>query len=132
MAKPKLKQETRIRVRLRRIEWGDFRKSAQTLFEELPQSFRRTLKGNDAVCFISGNERQMAFVYGFVPVGKTKGNVNYESRRYGIVPHVTLRLTGSKWSPTMLANHANACGLELIGIKRFEDYYSELFEEETE
>jgi hypothetical protein len=119
----------RAKVRLRRVARGDFRKSEHTLFNELPVAFRRKLKGTDAVCFISGTGNQVVFVYGFTSVGMTQAIGPHKSRRYGIVTSVRLRLTGSTWNPLMLQNYADECGIELAGIKRFEDHYEKLRKE---
>jgi len=115
-------------VRLRRVERGDFRTTERTMFENLPAALRRKLKGSDAVCFVSGVGNQIVFVYGFTNVGLTKATGRHKPRRYGIVTSVRLRLTGSTWNPLMLANYADACGIELLGLKRFEEHYEHLAE----
>ena len=112
----------KIKVRLRRIVRGNFRKSERTLFEELPAHVRRGLSNTDAVCFVSSGGNQLVFVYGFTNVGLTK-NTGTVRRRFGIVTSIRLRLTGSTWSPEMLQNYAADCGIELEGIKRFEAHY---------
>lgn len=120
----------RATVRLRRVAQADFRKNEKTMFESLPAKVRKSLKLNDAVCFISGTGNQIVFVYGFTEVGTTKpSNPIYKPRRYGIVTSVRLRLTGSNWNPLMLQNYAESCGIELIGIKRFEEHYAKLRKE---
>jgi len=45
------------------------------------------------------------------------------------IASVRLRLTGSHWNPLMLQNYAEACGIELMGIKRFEEHYERLRKE---
>ena len=113
----------RINVRLKMVAQGDFRRSEYTLFSGLPRKFRKSLNSNDAVCFVSGSGSQVVFVYSFTDVGRTKGNTLYGSRSYGIVTSVRLRLTGSTFNPLMLQNYAGACGIELEGLRHFEDYF---------
>jgi len=42
-----------------------------------------------------------------------------------VVDSRRLRISGGAWSPLMLQNYANAVGLNLVGIKRFEQLYDE-------
>lgn len=128
---PKIKRGCHLRVRLRRVEHGDFRTSEQTMFNALPAAVRNDLRGFDAVAFVSATGNQIVFVYGFTNVGMTKPTGLHKARRYGIVTSVRIRLTGSTWNPLMLQNYAADCGLELIGLKRFEEHYSKLKGEEA-
>ena len=121
----------RIRLRLRKVAHGDFRTSEHTMYKSLPAALRNSLKGNDAVCFVSGTGNQLVFVYKYIDVGITRPtHPGVRARRYGIIASIRLRLTGSTWNPLMLQNYAtDYCGIELIGLKRFEEHYERLAKE---
>ncbi len=115
----------RAKVRLRRVARGDFRTSEHTMLMSL-QPHERKLRGNDCVCFISGTGNQVVFVYAMKSAGETRATSKYEARPIEIVTSVRLRLTAGSWNPLMLQNYAADAGLELEGLKRFEEHYSNL------
>lgn len=119
----------RAKVRLRKVVGGDFRTSEATMMGKLPRAFLNTLRGNDAVCFISGSYNQVAFVYGFKPAGTIPKTSTRRARTYEMVTSVKVRLTGSQFDPLALADYAKKAGIHLEGLKLFKDRYSYLLEQ---
>ncbi len=89
------------------------------LFRKLDH-FPGELGKGEAFLFISKGGNQVIFVFrdpiDFVEKGKVRSVT--DSRR--------LRLDGGSWSPYMLQNYAEAVGLHLAGIKRFEQVHAEM------
>lgn len=110
---------TRIAVHLRRIAVSDFRTSEATMFAALPANVRETLKGSDAVCFVSRSGNQIVFVYRQVVCGITRGG-----GRQMLTASVRLRLSHGTWNPLLLQNYANSVGLKLVGLPRFEEHFA--------
>lgn len=108
-------------MRLKYIEQVDFRKSEYTNFQDLLKREKELdLKDNDVVAFVSNSRMQIVFVSRPTSIdGATKECEVISSRRLRIS-------SGGTWNPTMLANYASMAGIELIGIKRFEDHYRHL------
>lgn len=108
-------------MRLKEIVSADFRKNEATLFEEHNTKKKWNLRGGEVVCFLSLNRDQIAFVFAPRDEGVNKaGNARtvFYSQR--------LRIRGGRWDPLMLQNYAMDAGIELDGIKRFEEHYKEL------
>lgn len=114
-----------LRVRLRHIMRGDFRKSEETLTNEVMKEVRELKLGkSDAICMLSSNGKIMRFVFGFLEddMIDAKGNT-VQDRRTKILPSRQYRITQhGTFNPLMLANYAEAMGIELAEIKRFESY----------
>ena len=115
-------------MRLKLIHRGDFRKSELTLFNEAMKAHKGLKLGSDdCVLFISGNGKILKFVYGFTEqevmrysTKETTGNTTK------ILESTVYRIDGSgTWNPLMLRNYADAAGVSLIGLKRFEQHYRE-------
>lgn len=114
-----------IKLKLKRVSLGDFRRSEATLYEALPVAERK-LRGEEAILFVSGVGNQMAFVWAPVKaIGQT-------GRETVIIRSAKLRLTSGTWSPLMLENYANALGLELDGFKRLEKQFAHLRDDPDE
>jgi hypothetical protein len=108
-------------MRLRYIYRGDFRKSEHTLFN-LVSAEVKDLKLNegDCVLLLSHSGKLLKFVYGMKELQNGEKTVK-------ILPSQTYRITsGGTWNPLMLKNYASAVGIELQGLKRFEDHYRSL------
>ena len=121
---------TTVSCRLRHIVWpADFRRSDATLYAELPAAVRRELKGDDVVCFVSGTGNQVLFVYMQRKVGLIRNTRLKKTRPRQLTHSVRLRLNAGRFSPDMLANYAAECGIQLRGIKSFEDHYAYLLSE---
>ncbi len=118
------------KLRLKQIIPVRFNCADSTNFKELYQSrtyrpILRSLKPGECVCFISKGDNCLAFVQGFVK-GKSKEGkewVIFPSRRHRIERGPGL---SDKFEPLMLANYAKHLGIELVGIKLFEEHFKHL------
>jgi hypothetical protein len=120
-------------MRLRYIYRGDFRKSEVTLYDEaMKEAKDLNLGSEDCILLLSGNGKQMKFVYGFDDVSVIGGRTGAATgRQTKVYASEVVRIHGpGGWSPKMLVNYAEQAGLELSGLKRFETYYKHLIEEE--
>jgi len=81
--------------------------------------FPGELKPGEAYLFLSKGLDQAMFVFATHQSADENGVVR------SVVDSRRLRLTSGSWSPYMLQNDANAVGLSLLGIKRFEQIYAE-------
>jgi len=109
-------------IRLKGVVQCSFIRSEVTnlaLYEQ-EGHFPGELGEGEAFLFISKQGNQVIFVFrdplNFDVSGKIR-NVT-DSRR--------LRLESGTWSPYMLQNYAEAVGLHLVGIKRFEQVHAEM------
>jgi hypothetical protein len=98
----------------------DFRSSEKTNFEEFKKSSRYPgdLKKNETFLFISKGGEQLLWILNVkeLPgVGKTRQVI--DSRKW--------RIDGGAWNPMMLKNYAKLVGLDLVGLKSFEETYEE-------
>ena len=83
------------------------------------------LGSDDCVLFISGSGKILRFVYGFTEQEVVSGGRRYTGEQTQILETSVYRIIGGgRWSPLMLKNYADECGLELVGLKRFEEHYS--------
>lgn len=109
-----------MRLRLRQIfKDVDFRFSELTIYEKYtPVQVRESLRPGDAALFISRSGSQLLWVlhYGEMAAQKTQRTV---------IQSMKLRVSGGYWNPLMLQNYANEIGIELEGIKRFEELFGE-------
>lgn len=98
---------------------GDFRTNDQTMMLDAIKREKLELGPNDVVAFVSLAHNQILFVWRPLEIdvsayGHRRGNATvFRSQR--------LRLSNSTWEPTMLANYAADVGLQLDGLRRFED-----------
>lgn len=116
-------------MRLRLIYRGDFRKSEETLFNEVMQKHKGLKLGpEDCVLLMSGNGKILKFVYGFTEQEVfSEKKEDFTGRKTKILESTVYRISGAGgWNPTMLANYAEQAGVPLHGLKRFQDYYKEL------
>ncbi len=110
-----------ISITLAEINEAHFGRSEATMFDSLPKKTRDGIQENTAVCFISRTGNQLCFVW--------RNKVVYRPDGSTVVPALMsakLRLRTGTWSPDMLANYASEVGLNLVGIKRFEQHYKEI------
>lgn len=114
-----------LRVRLRHIVRTDFRKSEETMLNEVIKEVKNLKLGqNDCVAMLSGNGKLLRFVFGFLEheMVDARGNT-VAAKLQRILPSRTYRITQHGFfNPLMLANYAEALGIELADIKRFESY----------
>jgi len=73
------------------------------------------LRKGEAFLFIAKGMNQVVFIF---KTFKVEGRTVVDSRR--------LRLDGGTWNPMMLQNYANAVGINLAGVKRFEQIHDEM------
>jgi len=116
-AKTKLRLKAVMRVSFQRSE-----KTNLDIFKRAPH-YPGDLKSGEAFLFLSMTGDQLLFIYrnpiDFMgPAGKTW--VVTDSRK--------LRLSGGTWNPHMLQNYAHELGLDLVGIKRFEQIHDEMMQ----
>lgn len=127
--------ETTYRVRLKAvIEDVDFRKASSTNFYELGRLTRykpifEGLRKGQAVCFISKRMDQVAFVLSSKPVNAPFRNLYAERKAFMTL---MMRVEGGRWNPLMLANYAADCGIELVGLSKYEDRYEAQLEEKRQ
>lgn len=118
------------RRRLRAIIPVSFVKSEETNFDEIYNSreYHKLVKSmdpEDVICMASLGGNQLVFVHGYVKVetpGESPWMVLFSQR---------IRIKRGKglsdvFEPKMLANYARQAGIELVGLKLFEEYYKEL------
>lgn len=111
-----------MRLKLRAIvSDADFRKNEATLYEEFKasRSYPGKLRANECFLFLSKSRNQLLWFFSDVRMtdGWTKQIAVYDSRRW--------RIKSGTWHPFMLANYAADVGIELVGIKRFEEIHDE-------
>ncbi|MCK5617304.1 hypothetical protein KAR91_86370 [Candidatus Pacearchaeota archaeon] len=105
------------RIKLKAIKYVDFRKSEWTNYQEFKKSkkFPGELTHNEAFLFISNTGNQLIWMLNVA--NGPLGHRIVDSRRW--------RFTGtSSWNPLMLANYAEEVGIELIGIKKFQEIFA--------
>jgi len=74
------------------------------------------LKANDVVLLVSKQGNQLVFLHGFNA---------FEERR--VLRSTRFRIEGGgSWNPLMLVNYAKSVGLEISGLKTYEDHINEL------
>lgn len=112
-----------MKVRLKQIIRDvDFRKTELQNYEDHRKDKKRfdgDPKPGEAILFVSTSGNQLAWILRYdeaVRVQKT------DRRR---IQSLRMRLSGGYWNPLMLANYARDIGLELQGIKLFEETYKE-------
>lgn len=111
-------------MRLKHVEKVSFRASEQTnwlAFSKTHRDIALSLRKDDVVCFLSQTENQLVFIHGFDAWEDETGRV------VQVLSTRRLRIN-TRWNPLMLANYAAQVGLELEGLKRFEEFYKSLKE----
>jgi hypothetical protein len=110
-----------LRVRLRAIIFdSDFRKNEVSLYEQFRRNKKRfpgERKAGECDLFISKQRNQLIWFVSETPLETTRG------RPVVAVHSFRSRLDHSGWNPQMLANYAKAVGIDLVGIRRFEDAF---------
>lgn len=97
----------------------DFRYNELSIYEKFrkSKSFVADPRVGEAILFVSKNGNQLLWVLGYdedVMVQKT-------SRRR--IETLRLRVSGGYWNPLMLADYAENVGIQLEGLKKFEEVY---------
>ena len=104
-------------MRLRHIETTSFSYSEETMYAMVSKEYVHlaSLGKNDVVLFRSSTGNQLMFVFGFSELTKRRVERYLRSERLRLPKH-------REWDPMMLANYARDCGIELEGIKTFEQH----------
>lgn len=104
-------------LRLRFVGVTDFRKSEQTMFDEMMKERPLRLGENDVVMFRSGRGDQLVFV-------QRKETVGGNGRE--ILPSRKLRVSWGAWSEIMIADYARMVGISLENLPTLEQFFSRL------
>ena len=114
-------------MRIRRVVEADFRWSEYGIWVKflnkkknrvyVNRSFVSTLKVDDVVLFISKKGNQLLFVHGFENLRNEAGDelISLPSNRHRIVK--------GTWSPYMLVTYARRAGVNITGLKTFEQHF---------
>lgn len=107
-----------IRLNLKLIASVDFRHGIPHHYDELRKKrMLRDVADDEVILLVSQTGRQMAFVFREHEIHSRSGDT------VKALAHYRIQLDRhTSWSPLMLSEYANAAGIELIGIKRFEEY----------
>lgn len=97
----------------------DFRKNELTNWLEMQKEHPLVLGKDQTVCFVSSSMRQIVFILACKVVQTKKLD------EVPLIESLRLRLGAGQWDPYMLQNYANELGIELVGIKRFEQILQE-------
>jgi hypothetical protein len=110
-----------MKLRLKAIiQDADFRYNELNMYEQYrkTKAFTGDPGRNEAFLFVSKRGNQLVWILNYEPgvlVQKT------ERKR---IESLRMRVSGGYWNPLMLANYALAVGIELEGIKRFEEAFA--------
>lgn len=114
-------------MRLKLIADANFQYSeAENLKDVLKKNPSVTMTPADVVLLVSRSKDQMVFMHRPTELnletlpgaGARKGTaIAYHSER--------VRLSRSTWNPLMLQNYANSVGIELDGLRRFEEIHEQ-------
>lgn len=107
------------RLRLKGVVQCSFARSEDTNLKLYRQTahYPGDLQPGEAFLFLAQGGDQVVFVFSDIAVDF--GGVTRE-----VIDSRKLRLRSGTWSPFMLQNYANMVGLELVGIKRFEQVHA--------
>lgn len=120
-----------IKLRLKLVEHMNFTRSEQTNLDMLAKRLADlNMTRSDVVCLVSKDDRQYVFawlprVVDFAAYDRRlpRERHNGKLRKATVMAYVTvkMRITHGTWDILMLQNYANDVGIELDGIKRFEE-----------
>jgi len=113
-------------VKLRYVYRGNFRKNSVTLLKEaLKEADNMKLGKNDCVLAVSISGKILRFMG--APQTLHRGGSDDATYVTEVQQSLDYRVTGDGvWNPLMLQNYAAELGMELEGLKRFEDHYKEM------
>jgi hypothetical protein len=113
-------------MRLRRVVGPvDFRKSEHTNYLEwAKERENRDLAGqlgqHDVIAFVSSGKSQIVFIRGFDQLKNDEGAVRQ------VLYSQRLRITDGRWDPYMIVNYARMVGINLTGLRSFEEHFGYL------
>lgn len=106
-------------VRLRAIDVGDFRRSAESLLATFMEENRDVhFAPKDVVLFRARLGNQLRFCY-------APAEVEHDGVKRLVWRTVTLRLGNGTWDPAFLTHYAAKAGFQFEGLHRFERFYKE-------
>lgn len=110
-------------MRLRMVVTADFRMGVPTHVDLLRKKKEwPELSGDEVVLLISQTGLQLAFVF---REQNLLGGMKMHTAT-GVITHVRVQLSRvTPWHPRMLANYAETAGIELVGIKKFQEWYED-------
>lgn len=117
------------RLRLKGVITCSFVRSEATNLDLYRKSghYPGPLKNGEAFLFISKSGNQIIFIFKSISLevaGQHRRGDGTTNRT--VIDSRKLRLDGGTWHPYMLQNYANAVGIDLIGLKRFEQIHDEM------
>lgn len=109
----------RVKLRLKGVVACDFSRSEATNLNLYRREahFPGELQPGEAFLFVARSGNQVLFLF-------SGQQVDFAGVLRQVTDSRRLRLGKGSWSPYMLQNYANSVGLELVGIKRFEQIYA--------
>ncbi len=110
-----------MRIRLKYIMQDvDFRRNELTIYEAHRRSrdFPGDPKLGEAGLYISKAGTQLLWVLHY----EAEAQIFNTSRRR--IESLKMRISGGHWNPLLLANYASDVGIELEGIRRFEEAFA--------
>lgn len=108
-------------MRIKQIETAHFGKSELTIFNEFAnknKAFVATLTRNDIIVFVSKQGNQLRFVHNFANFGDNQ--IALQSSLH--------RIMRGTWNPLRLKDYASEVGLDIDGLRRFEEHYEHLLD----
>lgn len=114
----RLKTNPHMRLNLRFVATVDFRHGVPFHYDELrKKKLMREISEDECVLLISQTGRQLAFVFAETEIRSRSGDP------VKAISHHRVQLAKhTPWNPTMLSEYADRAGIELLGVKRFEDF----------
>lgn len=115
-------------MRLRYVETVSFARSELTNFLDIIRRRPEFTRGNaalgkdDVIVLVSLQGNQLIFVAGFHVI-EYSVRPGIKERDVNVLRSTRLRLpNGARWNPMMLADYAKEVGIELKGLKLYEEY----------
>ena len=120
MASP-AKTAIKLHLRLRLVATVDFRHGVPFHYDELKKSNRLDeVRADECILLVSQTGTRVAFVF------REANTTSRNGEPVKVVSSFQLALDRrTPWSPLMLQNYAEQVGIELLGLKRFEDHVLE-------
>lgn len=106
-------------LRLKGVVQCSFARNEATnlnFYRQMPH-YPGDLKAGEAFLFLAKGGNQVVFLF-------ADFSVDFGGVVRQVIDSRKLRLTTGTWSPYMLQNYANMVGLELVGLKRFEQIHA--------
>ena len=108
-------------LKLKAVVECSFRRSEMTNLDLFrgDKSFPGDLTGNEVFMFVSRMGNQVVFIFNDI-------NVMEGDKECRLIDSRRLRLGKGRFNPLMLQNYANSVGLDLAGLRRYEDVYADM------